>query len=85
MRQQNKYLCMLKWAFVSILIALVVIGLPITEANSEPKHKPSPHPLPDNYAAALHKALLFFDAQKCTFPLYYINLLIISLFINFYY
>ncbi|XP_047974434.1 endoglucanase 12-like [Salvia hispanica] len=61
MRQQNKYLCMLKWAFLSILI---VIGLPITEANSEPKDKPSPHPLPDNYAAALHKALLFFDAQK---------------------
>ncbi|KAG6391021.1 hypothetical protein SASPL_148767 [Salvia splendens] len=61
MRQQNKYLCILKWAFLSILI---VIGLPITEANSEPKHEPSPHPLPDNYAAALHKALLFFDAQK---------------------
>lgn len=28
-----------------------------------PKHKPHP-PIPDNYSVALHKALLFFNAQK---------------------
>lgn len=52
-----------KWTLVSILIAFVVIGLPIIIAKSIPKHKRPPPP-PDNYTIALHKALLFFNAQK---------------------
>lgn len=54
----------LKWSFFSILIAFCVIGLPIIIAKTWPKHRPPPVP-PDRYSQALHKALLFFNAQKC--------------------
>lgn len=53
----------LQWAFWSFAVAFVVIGLPIIIAKSLPKHK-SKTPPPDNYTLALHKALLFFNAQK---------------------
>ncbi|KAI4305587.1 hypothetical protein L6164_028945 [Bauhinia variegata] len=53
----------LKWTLLSILIAFLVIGMPIIIAKSLPKHKTPPTP-PDNYTLALHKALLFFNAQK---------------------
>ncbi|XP_047336586.1 endoglucanase 12 [Impatiens glandulifera] len=53
----------LKWSLISLAIAFVVIGVPIIIAKSIPKHKPHPSP-PDNYTLALHKALLFFNAQK---------------------
>ncbi|XP_022743148.1 endoglucanase 12 [Durio zibethinus] len=52
-----------KWTLISIFLAFLVIGVPIIIAKSLPKHKPRP-PLPDNYTLALHKALLFFNAQK---------------------
>ncbi|KAI9107172.1 hypothetical protein K1719_021781 [Acacia pycnantha] len=54
---------LLKWSIVTILIAFIVIGLPIIIVKSLPKHKAKPAP-PDNYTLALHKALLFFNAQK---------------------
>ena len=54
----------LKWTFYAVLIAFVVIGVPITIAKSIPKHKKAPPP-PDRYTEALHKALMFFNAQKC--------------------
>ncbi|RRT65080.1 hypothetical protein B296_00041309 [Ensete ventricosum] len=54
----------LKWAFYAALIAFVVIGVPIIIAKSIPKHKKAPPP-PDRYTEALHKALMFFNAQKC--------------------
>lgn len=54
----------LKWAFYAVLIAFVVIGVPIIIAKSIPKHKKAPPP-PDRYTEALHKALMFFNAQKC--------------------
>ncbi|KAK4605667.1 hypothetical protein RGQ29_000107 [Quercus rubra] len=53
----------LKWILGSIVLAFCVIGLPIIIAKSLPKHK-SPPITPDNYSVALHKALLFFNAQK---------------------
>lgn len=53
----------LKWAFWSFVVAFVVIAMPIIIAKSLPKHKHGP-PRPDNYTLALHKALLFFNAQK---------------------
>ncbi|KAL8557746.1 hypothetical protein ACS0TY_005016 [Phlomoides rotata] len=52
-----------KWAILSVLIAFVVIGLPIIIVKAIPRHK-TPPPPPDNYSLALHKALLFFNAQK---------------------
>jgi len=56
----------LKWIFGSIFIAFLVIGLPIIITKALPKHHSPPTP-PDNYTLALHKALLFFNAQKCMF------------------
>ncbi|XP_023545601.1 endoglucanase 7 [Cucurbita pepo subsp. pepo] len=53
----------LKWSLFSILIAFCVIGLPIIVAKTRPKHHARPLP-PDRYSDALHKALLFFNAQK---------------------
>lgn len=56
---------LLKWIFYSLLIAFIVIGVPIIIAKSIPKHRKAPPP-PDQYTEALHKALMFFNAQKCT-------------------
>ncbi|KAL5840993.1 hypothetical protein ACOSQ4_013601 [Xanthoceras sorbifolium] len=53
----------LKWTIVSFVIAFLVIGLPIIIVKTLPKHKARAPP-PDNYTLALHKALLFFNAQK---------------------
>ncbi|CAL9136954.1 unnamed protein product [Musa acuminata var. zebrina] len=53
----------LKWTFYAVLIAFVVIGVPTIIAKSIPKHKKAPPP-PDRYTEALHKALMFFNAQK---------------------
>ncbi|KAK9141414.1 hypothetical protein Scep_011095 [Stephania cephalantha] len=52
-----------KWTLWSILIAFLVIGLPVIVAKTLPKKKTHPPP-PDDYTNALHKSLLFFDAQK---------------------
>ncbi|KAD3641830.1 hypothetical protein E3N88_31054 [Mikania micrantha] len=53
----------LKWTVIVIFVGFLVIGLPIIIAKSLPKHKSGPPP-PDQYTEALHKALLFFNAQK---------------------
>ncbi|KAF3455197.1 hypothetical protein FNV43_RR05645 [Rhamnella rubrinervis] len=55
---------LLKWSVWTLVIAFMVIALPIILVNTLPKHKSRPPP-PDNYTLALHKALLFFNAQKC--------------------
>ncbi|KAK4480221.1 hypothetical protein RD792_013283 [Penstemon davidsonii] len=52
-----------KWTLWTVFIAFLVIGVPIIIVKSLPKHKPRPPP-PDDYTAALHKALRFFNAQK---------------------
>ncbi|CAL0318681.1 unnamed protein product [Lupinus luteus] len=54
----------LKWIIGSIVVAFCVIALPIIITKSLPKHHSQPTS-PDNYTIALHKALLFFNAQKC--------------------
>lgn len=59
----------LKWIFGSIFVAFCVIGLPIIIAHFLPKHHAKPIP-PDNYTLALHKALRFFNAQKCKYLAY---------------
>ncbi|CAI0401895.1 unnamed protein product [Linum tenue] len=53
-----------KWSLISIGIAFLVIALPTIIVKAIPKHKSRP-PAPDDYTRALHKALLFFNAQKC--------------------
>ncbi|XP_015057271.1 endoglucanase 12 [Solanum pennellii] len=53
----------LKYTFIGLIVAFAVIALPTIVVKVWPKHKSQP-PLPDNYTFALHKALMFFDAQK---------------------
>lgn len=57
---------LLKWSVWTLVIGFLVIAMPIILVNTLPKDKPRPPP-PDNYTLALHKALLFFNAQKCEF------------------
>ncbi|KAJ0988738.1 hypothetical protein J5N97_007094 [Dioscorea zingiberensis] len=53
-----------KWTIYCILIASLAIGLPILVSKKLlPKHKEPVIP-PDEYAVALQKALLFFNAQR---------------------
>jgi endoglucanase len=52
------------WLLWILLGAFFLIALPIIIAKSIPHKKPGPPP-PDQYTEALHKALLFFNAQKC--------------------
>jgi len=52
------------WAFWGLVAGFVLVGLPIIVYKSIPHRAPLPPP-PDQYAEALHKALLFFNAQKC--------------------
>ncbi|XP_066350203.1 endoglucanase 12-like [Miscanthus floridulus] len=51
------------WAFWVLVAGFILVGLPIIVYKSIPHRAPLPPP-PDQYAEALHKALLFFNAQK---------------------
>ncbi|KAI8555974.1 hypothetical protein RHMOL_Rhmol05G0217200 [Rhododendron molle] len=71
-KKKNKYVdlgcvvCsrkLLKWTMWLFALALLVIVLPVVIAKTIPKHKPH-EPPPDEYTAVLHKALMFFNAQK---------------------
>ncbi|XP_020571498.1 endoglucanase 12-like [Phalaenopsis equestris] len=71
-KRKNKYVdlgcfvCkrkLLWWILWAALASFVLIGVPIIISKSLPKHKRAPPP-PDEYSKALHKALLFFNAQK---------------------
>ncbi|KAJ6324975.1 hypothetical protein OIU76_012125 [Salix suchowensis] len=53
----------LKWTLYASVFVVLVIALPTVLAKALPRHEPRPSP-PDNYTLALHKALLFFNAQK---------------------
>ena len=52
------------WAFWGLAAGFVIVGLPVIVSKSIPRRAPRPPP-PDQYAEALRKALLFFNAQKC--------------------
>lgn len=54
----------LKWTLWSVVIGALVIVLPIVIVKTLPKHR-TPTPPPDTYTIALHRSLLFFNAQKC--------------------
>ncbi|KAL8171886.1 hypothetical protein V2J09_023690 [Rumex salicifolius] len=54
---------LLKWTLIGFGVALLVIALPTVLAKTVNRHKHRPPP-PDDYSVALHKALLFFNAQK---------------------
>lgn len=60
------------WTVGSIVVLFLVVALPIIIVKSLPRHKSTPPP-PDNYTLAIHKAIQFFDAQKCKSSLLYLN------------
>lgn len=51
------------WAFWTVLVAFIVIGIPVIVVKTLPKHE-DPAPPPDEYSKALKKALMFFNAQR---------------------
>ncbi|XP_071729776.1 endoglucanase 25-like isoform X2 [Rutidosis leptorrhynchoides] len=51
------------WTVGSILAAAFVVGIIMVIVKNVP-HRHKPLPPPDNYTIALHKALMFFHAQK---------------------
>ncbi|KAK1400559.1 Endoglucanase [Heracleum sosnowskyi] len=53
----------LKWSLGMVALAFLVIGMPIIISKYLPENHHRPLP-PDDFTLALHKALLFFDAQK---------------------
>ncbi|PKA66722.1 Endoglucanase 12 [Apostasia shenzhenica] len=54
---------LLWWTLGTIFVAFLIVGLPIIIVKSLPKKVATPPP-PDEYSKALHKALLFFNAQR---------------------
>ena len=56
------------WTVGSILAAGFLIGIIILIVKTVPRHHPHPPP-PDTYTQALHKALMFFNAQRCKISL----------------
>lgn len=54
----------LKWSVGIVALAFLVIGMPIIISKNLPENHARPLP-PDDFTLALHKALLFFDEQKC--------------------
>jgi len=70
------------WAFWGLAAGFVIVGLPVIVSKSIPRRAPRPPP-PDQYAEALRKALLFFNAQKCEHcPPHFISCLITLPFIR---
>ncbi|KAL6652456.1 hypothetical protein ACP70R_011381 [Stipagrostis hirtigluma subsp. patula] len=53
----------LRWVFWCVLAAFLLVGLPVLVDKTVPRKKLLPPPA-DRYTVALHKALLFFNAQK---------------------
>ncbi|VFQ97833.1 unnamed protein product [Cuscuta campestris] len=51
------------WTVGGALAAAVLVGLAVLIAETVPRHK-RPFSPPDNYTLALHKALMFFNAQR---------------------
>lgn len=52
------------WTVGSILAAAFLVGIIMVIVKNVPRHHKRLPP-PDNYTIALHKALMFFHAQKC--------------------
>ena len=54
------------WTVGIILAAGFLAGFITLIVKTVPRHH-RPHPPPDNYTVALHKALQFFNAQRCKY------------------
>lgn len=61
---------------VAIVVALIIVLVKIiAQRNNHHLHSSSPH----NYTTALHQALLFFNAQRCMYPIFIHSPLSLSL------
>lgn len=54
------------WTVGTLLVSGLLAGLIVLIVKTVPRHHHAKPP-PDNYTIALHKALMFFNAQKCEF------------------
>jgi hypothetical protein len=54
------------WTVGSIVAAALLVGLITVIVEAVPRHRHN-HTPADNYTLALHKALMFFNAQKCMY------------------
>ena len=54
------------WTVGTLLLSGFLAGFITLIVKTVPRHHHA-HPPPDNYTLALRKALLFFNAQRCTF------------------
>ena len=57
------------WTVGVLLVSAFLVGFITLIAKTLPRHHHK-HGPPDNYTLALHKALLFFNAQKCMYVCY---------------
>jgi endoglucanase len=55
------------WTVGTLLVSAFLAGFITLIVKMVPRHHHS-HPPPDNYTLALHKALMFFNGQRCNFP-----------------
>lgn len=62
------------WTVGTLLVSGFLAGLITLIVKTVPRHH-HPHPPPDNYTLALHKALMFFNAQRCMSILHLLLLL----------
>lgn len=57
------------WTVGTLLVSALLAGFITLIVKTVPRHNHS-HARPDNYTLALHKALMFFNAQRCNFLSY---------------
>ena len=70
------------WTVGTLLVSGFLAGLITLIVKTVPRHH-HPHPPPDNYTLALHKALMFFNAQRCMYIVH--SLLLLPLFFFFFF
>lgn len=75
-KKKNKYVdlgCLIVsrklflWTVGTVVATAVLAGFITLIVKTIPRHH-RPRPPPDNYTLALHKALMFFNAQRCEDP-----------------
>jgi len=66
------------WTLGTLAVSAVLAGLITLIVKTVPRHHHKPAP-PDNYTLALHKALLFFNAQKCNYSFHHFYFFIVIL------
>lgn len=69
------------WTVGTLLVSAFLAGFITLIVKTVPRHHRA-RPPPDNYTLALHKSLMFFNAQRCTFSLCLYSFYLSFLFLN---